>query len=164
MHTILVPIDFSSESELALLIAGSVARDLESELVFLYVIQPQDCSEDKNDAGKLDRDSVSYQSCWNQFLRLQPLLHGVRASFQVKIGPIVETIEAVAQSECADLIVIAAHQKSYFHHQIYGSVSESLARRSSSPVVCINQSPVRRKMESMLNGLRRSLLLSDVGH
>jgi nucleotide-binding universal stress UspA family protein len=154
MHRILVPTDFSTESEMAVMIAQSVARDQNCELIILNVIRPGECQREDLEDGEIRRDSLIFQNSWTRFMRLRPLIQGVKCSLLVKHGQLIDTICDVARNECCDLIVICSSQKSYFQRQLYGSTSESLFRRLPTSVACLKLSPFLQEPGSMLDGLR----------
>ena len=160
MNTILHPTDFTADCEQTFLLACSVARGESAELIVLHVVSPESCLDEYRDGDQLDRDSEVFQSCWIQFERLRELADDIPIAFQVKVGRPVSVIVRVAQRECCDLIVLAAHQHCFTHYQFHGSVSESVVRQAPCPVFCLRQSPVQQQPRRVLDGLERQLQYS----
>ncbi len=162
MHTILVPTDFTADCDLAFQIACNIARDQDCEIIVLHIVRPDNCSKQDLDGDEIDHDSTLYQSCWDRFARLQVLASDIPLSFQVKVGPLVETMIDVADAEHCDAIVLAAHPHCYLHRQIYGSVSQSLARRCRCPVVCLSPPGFQQEPASLASGMGQEVLAKTV--
>ena len=157
MKRILVPTDFTSDTLLAFSIACSIARFQSAELLILHVVDPARCSVGDHDDDELNRDSVLFETCWNQFLRLTDSAKGIPVALQVKIGQPVEQNIEVAERECCNMIVIAAHCQPCHHRHIYGGAAESLMRRVHCPVAHLSQTPFRQERPLLLDGLRRTM-------
>ncbi len=68
-----------------------------------------------------------------------PELQGVITETQVRFGPAVSSILAVADSCQSDLIVLCSHGYTGITRRIMGSVAEKLAREASVPVLVLRE-------------------------
>ncbi len=155
MASILVPVDFTTDSELAFQIACSIARDQTQGVIVLHVVNPECLSEGERDGDEVRRESALFQSCWSQFDRLQAFADGVPLSFQLKVGSAIDVIVDTAERENVALIVIAAHRHCHLHRMMHGSISNSLASRAKRPIVCVNPSAFRQELHSNPSGSRK---------
>lgn len=136
---ILHPTDFSDESEQALLLACSVARDQFASLVVVHVLSPESGPGRASEEEPINEQWPSVRSCRDQFCHLKALAGEIPISFRIVVGYPVGAILNVAHEEKADLIVIASHQHSSSHLQLHGSVAEGLLRQTHCPVLVLKQ-------------------------
>ena len=136
---ILHPTDFSEDSEQALSLACSVARDQFASLVVVHVLPPECCPERASDDEPLNEEWPIIRQCREQFCHLKALAGDIPISFRIVFGYSVGAILNVAHEEKADLIVIASHQHSRFHLQLHGSVAEGVLRQTHCPVLVLRQ-------------------------
>ena len=101
------------------------------------VVRPDMIDDGDGDGDELDRDSDLYQSPWSRFERPRVHAGGVATLLRVNVGQIAETIARVADEEDSGLMVLAAHNCTFFEYQLHGSVSASLERQSSVSVLCL---------------------------
>ena len=97
--------------------------------------------EEKKDKSYLDRTVV----------RLNKI--GLDAEFTTRRRTAGETIGDTIihyASECkADLIMMAIHKRSFWRRFIFGSVTESVIRKSASPVLVVNPRSHRARVQSL---------------
>lgn len=140
IHKILVPTDFSAQADAALERAQELASATGSELLLLHV-----------------RDSYPYiapegllfiPAGFDQELRmaLQKALddkvdkvraRGLRARGLLVTGAAHQDIDAAAQREHVDLIVMGTHGRSGFRRLMIGSVADRVARSAKVPVLVV---------------------------
>jgi universal stress protein A len=150
-HTILCPVDFSESSYKALHSAAEIASHFQAELVLAHVLQPipivpaepayvlgaapimPATSIDVNEQQKqqemaaLDRLTLAIQQLPSQ----------MTSRIKVGLGDAAEEIVRIAESEAADLIVIATHGLTGWRHLVFGSVAEKVIRSAWQPVLVI---------------------------
>jgi nucleotide-binding universal stress UspA family protein len=142
LKRILWPTDFSAASYKSLEAAKELAARFSSELWAMHVLQPFSAFR-----AELTVSLPAYE---------HELLAGCRASlekvlqeragneFQIhkilKIGRPAEEIVRFAAEEKMDLVVIATHGESVFHHFIFGSVAEKVIRIAPCPVLVLRVS------------------------
>ncbi len=137
---ILVPIDFSPSSHLALDAAAELAEKFRSEIFLLNVIpafpnvslpdsiaQAQIIEEARQASN--DRFAVSQKSLGSRGLT-------VRSSVEVNndvVGALLETVER----EKIDLIVITTHGLSGWYPNVFGSIAEKILKLAPCPVLLL---------------------------
>ena len=145
IRTILVPVDFSTCSQLVCGQAGSLAARLGAQVVVLHVAElPSGLKPgttlhpDGGDrkAGDLVVDDAR--------ARLAPYVadaaaHGAPVEARVALGPVVATILAEVTASQADLVVIGTHGRTGLARVVLGSVAEAVAHQSKAPVMLIRR-------------------------
>jgi nucleotide-binding universal stress UspA family protein len=148
---LLVPVDFSDPSFLALRHAIDLAEDFGgATLTILYVV-PADSgwlNIGREEFQDLDR---SLQKQAGDELRALARTHvppTVHANLEVRIGRPAEEIAAAATEAKSDVIVLSTHGRTGLDRYLIGSVAERVMRLSPCPVFLIPASQKRQKRES----------------
>jgi len=140
---ILIPTDGSKCSDVAIQEGLQLAKDVNAEVTFLYVLEDfvrpsyigTDIAPYVAEFYKLDKEAA------NNILAKamsQAAEKGVSAK-QVLVER-EEPVKAIlATSETADLIVIATHGRRGFNRFVFGSVAEGVIRQSDTPCLIIRQ-------------------------
>lgn len=138
---ILVPLDGSAKSELALPVAQQLAEPMGSEICLLVAV----------DLGKVlfvDRQSklpTDFEKLGNQQLaeaqsyleEVQQRLAGLRVSIHTEQADPRDAIVGYAKEQGVDLIVMASAGKSNWMRWISGSIADQVMRSSSCPVLVV---------------------------
>ncbi len=139
IERILVPTDFSRCSLAALERAIDLAREHNSEIVLVHVIEPlpyaagswsdstqllEHCAEDgRNQLARLTKRAVAlYPKCTGE----------------VHFGILHEAISEFARKLNVDLIVVAARSHHGFFERIRASLAERLLRQAPCPVLAVH--------------------------
>lgn len=131
---ILVAVDFSDRSHVALEFAARLACQFESELHVMHAQDPLLSAAAEHQRINLVRESEDelralVGTTWPAtFCRLH---------FDVIVGPASTAIAHTAQREGADVIVMAAHGMSATQHALLGSTTEGVLRRSAISVLVV---------------------------
>ena len=149
---ILIPTDFSEDSDQAFQLACSLARDQFASLVVVHVLPPSNTPG--SDLDVIKEDGPLIHRCREHFCRLKANAGDIPISFRIVFGYAVGAILNVAIEESADLIVIASHQHSRFHLQLHGSVAEGVLRQAHCPVMILKQ-PSQSQSVSAFAGVAR---------
>jgi len=140
---ILVPIDFSETSDLALAYAKDLAEALGASLHVLHVF------EDPYVIGTFSPEVYGYvpegwretalQAAEENLLSRFPSSEQFRfnGSAQIVTGNAVKATLSYAEQEQIDLIVMGTHGRSGMAHLLIGSVTEKVVRAASCPVLTI---------------------------
>lgn len=142
-HRILVPTDFSSQSERAWATARRLARAVGADLVLLHVVIETPLYSEVPLSGERIREAYEAARTWagNQLeqwaaaARAEGLAVKTLLSTGVPHGVIVET----ARDEGADLIAIGTHGRGGFNRLMLGSVCDRVIRLSSCPVLAVRE-------------------------
>lgn len=140
IRKLLVPTDFSSQTEDVLRLAYALAQSYDAELHLLNVVEPLaypapvtglatffDVVPDLNTRIKNHMNLL--------LRRAEPL--GMKAKVHVECGPPVSTILEYAEDGQFDLIVMGTHGRTGFSRLLLGSVAERVIRSAPVPVVAV---------------------------
>ena len=136
-HRILVPTDFSPNSNVALSLATSLARDSGGEVVLAHV------------------ETIPLSAAGGEYLYaipeppteelLEKLEHVALPDSQVPVerrllsGDPADAIVRIAETEHVDLIVMGTHGRRGISRLLMGSVAESVVRAAPCPVLTVKQ-------------------------
>ncbi len=140
---ILVPIDFSDYSKSSLKYATSFAKNFNSEITLIYVVEPVIYPPDFS-MGQIAIPSVNAE--WDlkakeelEKLGKQEIPESIKVSIIIKTGkPFLEIIDTAAE-ENIDLIIIATHGHSGVEHILFGSTAEKVVRKAPCPVLTLRE-------------------------
>ncbi len=141
---ILCPTDYSEPSQVALERAIELAQHFSATLCLLHVVPPVPNElgiETYASAALTDADREALDSTQIQLSALidKCVPDGVKAYPEARLGHVADEIERAARVEEADLIVIATHGNTGWHHLVFGSVTEKVLRQVRVPVLVIHQ-------------------------
>ena len=139
---ILVPLDFSSNSALALDYAYALAQKFGADLHLVHV-----CEVPSMMTASMDAYAIAYTD-WSQRLgdeaereltKLLPALARVKVSTEVLFGTPARAIVTAAGTNGADLIVMGTHGHGAVMHMVMGNVAERVVRTASCPVLTVRE-------------------------
>jgi nucleotide-binding universal stress UspA family protein/mono/diheme cytochrome c family protein len=139
---ILVPLDFSANSELALDYARAMAQRFGAALHLVHV-----CETPALIAAPADTDAMSLTE-WSQsradeaerqLADWQKRLPDVRTSTEVLFGNPARCIAMAANVERSDLIVMGTHGHGPIMHVLMGNVAERVVRTAPCPVLTVRE-------------------------
>jgi nucleotide-binding universal stress UspA family protein len=139
LRKILWPTDFSEASYESLEIVKELASRFSAELWAAYVVNPVPAMaayEAPPVAAFGEEVLNSADELLDQAVR-QRVGDGFEVHTRVTTGAPAQEIVRIANEENIDLIVIATHGESGFHHLVFGSVTEKVIRLASCPVLVI---------------------------
>ena len=164
---ILVPTDFSANSEPALDYAAAMARKFGAAVHLLHV-----CEVPAMMTGSMDAYAIAYTN-WSQDLGdeaeralagLKGRFAGVAVSTEVLFGNPARCIITATKTNDVDLIVMGTHGHGPVMHLMMGNVAERVVRMSPVPVLTVRQ-PLEREadQENAAATARRASTLVAVG-
>jgi nucleotide-binding universal stress UspA family protein len=143
LQRILVPVDFSEHSKNALTYAISIAKQFQSELVLVYVVESAiypaefgfgqvalptaEMERDFRERGKKELEKLVRSHINDQ----------AKSRTMVAEGHPASEILAIANKEQVDLIIIATHGHTGVEHLLFGSTTEKVVRKASCPVLVV---------------------------
>ena len=143
MKKIIVPVDFSEPSELALQSAAAIAKQQNSELVVVHMLELSNAVITQT--HNVSQDTVFYlklaEKRFNEFLD-QDYLKGIKITPIIKHYKIFSELNDLAKEEEAHLIVMGSNGVSGLKEIFIGSNTEKVVRNSSVPVLVIKNKPV----------------------
>jgi nucleotide-binding universal stress UspA family protein len=146
LERILIPLDRSATSELALNMATTIAKKFESQLILLYVVDlpalalpalhmPDPPSWAVEVREQVDREAQAYLQAHKEKLEQQ----GYRVETLLKEQSPAERIVEVAATESIDLIVMTTHGQSGITRWALGSVADRVVQHAHCPVLLVRQ-------------------------
>jgi len=140
LERILCPIDFSVFSTRALRHASALARQFDSRLILLNVIEPFMPPAAGFPPGPypyaLPRTRERSEEELRRFTE-EAVTDGVALEFLVREGSPWREVVGAADELACDLIVMGTHGRGGFEHLLLGSVTEKVLRRASCPVLTV---------------------------
>jgi len=139
---ILVPLDGSEMSELAVPVASSLAGTADAEVLFVRVISPPYLTSSTEGAyiypsySALDEEreaATQYLAGFTDRARVE----GVNASWRISSGHAAARIVEIVEDRPGTLIVMSTHGRSGFRRWVLGSVTERVIRSSGQPVLAL---------------------------
>ena len=137
---ILVPVDFSHDSDHALDYAIDLGQQFHSVLVLIHVIHmhlPHIVEASYPNIMEYMRTEAEAQI---NSRRERPIGAGMRASVIVESGIPATRIVDVAEDQDVDLIVMGTHGRTGLHRILLGSVAERVVGLSRCPVLTVPRS------------------------
>ncbi|WP_411894561.1 universal stress protein [Winogradskyella sp. A2] len=150
MKRIIVPIDFSEQSEFALEAAANLAQKYGSELIVLHMLELSNAILTTN-GTTINDEAVFYlklaEQKFDTFLD-KPYLEGIKVTRIVKHFKVFSEVNEVANEHQANLIVMGSHGASGVKEVLIGSNTEKVVRNSDIPVLVIKHNPILLDFEN----------------
>ncbi len=154
MQKILVPLDFSQESRYALKLASKIADQTNTEIYLLHMIQIPE--------GHIDMGSgsnISIPQSMHYIQKVKEKIIDIRSTFfktstRVKYAIRFETpydgILKFSKRIAPSLIIMGSKDKSILEELLVGSLTKSIAKVLTAPIVAINKDPERIAMQEVV--------------
>ena len=139
---IMVPIDFSDYSKRALKYAVDFAKQFNSKMFLIYVVEPiiypADFSMGQVAIPSADLDMQSRAS--EELMNLAKTIgSGLHVETIIKTGkPFIEIIDTAKEKD-VDLIIMATHGHTGVEHLLFGSTAEKVVRKAPCPVLTLRE-------------------------
>ncbi len=139
MKKILVPVDFSTQSENALEMASAFAKAYNAEILVLHMMGLTDAVFIQEEGDNVAQAVYHMKLAQKQFLTFldKPYLDGVKVTEIVQNYKIFEEINNLAKEQQIDLIVMGSHGTKGLREEFVGSNTEKVVRTSEIPVLVI---------------------------
>jgi nucleotide-binding universal stress UspA family protein len=139
---ILVAVDFSSSSKIAVEYAGALAKVLQSTVTLFHVYQMPDLMNSivpgADNAVDAEKDRALARR-WLEELRAEAQKHiDVEMRVVVEHGSPAQEIISLSRSGGFDMVVMGTHGRTGLRHVLMGSVAEAVVRRALCPVLTIH--------------------------
>ncbi len=149
MKSIIVPVDFSEQSEKALKVAASLAKKHDAELLVLHMLELSPAI--MTESGYISQEQVVHlikigEKRFADFLD-KPYLKGVNIIPVIKHYKVFSEVNEVAEKHNADLIVMGSHGTDGLKEIFIGSNTERVVRTSDVPVLVIKGDVDKFKVE-----------------
>ncbi len=154
--TIVVCIDFTAASNLALLYARRFAAHYGAKLLLVHIIDPARISPEEMDARPALHDIIDSAKNDMQKLWTELAENGIVGSWIVRHGNVRDMILDAVQENHADLIVLGSKGMALTGGSRFGTVAEQLVRAAPCPVLTVVPESRWQELE---NDHRRLLLV-----
>lgn len=153
MKTIIVPIDFSEQSENALKVAASLSKKYGSEIIALHMLELNEAMISSSEGFHPEQTVFLIKMAEkriNEFLD-KPYLQDVK-----KVTPIIKhfkvfsEVNDVAEKHGADMIIMGSHGSDGLKEIFVGSNAEKVVRSSEIPVLVIKDEMEDFKAENFV--------------
>ncbi len=139
MKNIIVPVDFSDQSEKALKVAASLASQHKAELFVLHMLELSPAI--MGESGYISQEQVVHlinigEQRFTDFLD-KPYLKEIKVTPIIKHYKVFSEVAEVAEKHKADLIVMGSHGADGLQEIFIGSNTERVVRTSDVPVLVI---------------------------
>jgi nucleotide-binding universal stress UspA family protein len=145
IRRILVPIDYSQNSKVALAYGADLAVTFGASLDIVHVwdrptyvtdaVMVQRPGEAHKPIGELIRENA--QKDMDEFLGELSLPSGVAVTSRLLSGEPASTLLAELKKGEHDLVVLSTHGRTGFAHLLLGSIAEKIVRLSAIPVLTV---------------------------
>ena len=141
LRSILVPVDFSSESKKALRYAVSLARQFGAKLTLLNVVERTGFPDFATYPLIMEDDKVmkSVRGRLELLSKQEGLEPKLIEKFLVRQGVPFHEITEAARTLLIDLIVITTHGYTGWKHALIGSTAERVVRHAPCPVLSVRE-------------------------
>tara|TARA_R110002050_G_scaffold283271_4_gene431607 strand:- start:10085 stop:10924 length:840 start_codon:yes stop_codon:yes gene_type:complete len=152
MKTILIPVDFSKESEQALIVGASIAKRISAKLVLTHMTEFDDVSLTQEPIDSMTK-RIDYSKLtakrFDEFLNKDFLQ-------DIIVEPVLQnhldfsSISSMATNISADLIVMGSRGNKGIAEMTTGSNTEKVVRSSSVPVLVVKNNGINFSSETIL--------------
>ena len=152
MKKIIVPIDFSEQSQYAMKVAASLAKKYESEILALHMLELNENIVSSTESFHPEQTVFLLKLAEKRFKDFldKPYLEGIKITPIIKHYKVFSELNEVAESNEADLIVMGSHGSDGLKEIFIGSNAERVVRNAKIPVIVIKQELQDFKVERLV--------------
>lgn len=152
MKNIIIPVDFSKQSEFALKAGAILAKKHDAVLHVLHMLELSDSvfthSERENE-NEMQFMLASVNKKFDSFLK-KKYLEGVKVIPLIKNYKVYKEVNSVAKKIDADLIIMGSHGLTLQDGIFAGSNAEKMVRNSKTPVLIIKSEPKNLDLKNVV--------------
>jgi nucleotide-binding universal stress UspA family protein len=143
MKKIIIPVDFSKQSEYALETAAALAKQHNSELIVMHMLELSESVFSSSSSDRNEETAFMLMVANKEFKTFldQPYLEGITVTPIIKHHKVLKEVSEVASDVKADLIVIGSRGHSTHDGIFTGSNTEKVVRYSDTPVLVVKSKP-----------------------
>jgi nucleotide-binding universal stress UspA family protein len=140
IQNVLVPVDFSSASQMAVDFASTFAKSLHAQLTLLHVAS---------------NDSAARQDANTRLQQLPKMLpsdgaDGLAVHTRIRTGTVEDEICAAIEDESADIVVMGTHHHGLIRRLLGGTVAQDILRKMPVPLLTLSSSALPRSLTRIL--------------
>ena len=141
LKSILVPIDFSLHSEIAIKYSISFAKQFNATIELIHVVEPMVYAGDVTfNQASFPVVDIEYKKRDEEklYLLIEDLKKEYKKiSFHSAVGVPFHEILSYAEEKKSDLIIMTTHSKSGFENIFFGSTSAKILRKAHCPILFV---------------------------
>ncbi|MUU79797.1 universal stress protein [Winogradskyella endarachnes] len=139
MKKIIVPVDFSEYSEYALETAAALAKQHQSELIVMHMLEMSESILSSSSDKRGEENAFMLMVANKKFEAFldKPFLENINVTPLVKYHKVLKEVALVAKEEDADIIVMGSRGHSDHDGIFTGSNTEKVVRYSETPVLVV---------------------------
>lgn len=143
MKKIIIPVDFSTHSEYALETAAALAKQHNSELIIMHMLELSESIFSASSSDRNEETAFMLMVANKEFEKFldKPYLEGVSITPLIKHHKVLKEVSEVASYEKADLVVMGSRGLSDHDGIFTGSNTEKVVRYSDTPVLVVKSKP-----------------------
>jgi len=152
MKNIIVPVDFSEQSEYALKVAAALAKKHGSEILALHMLELNQAMITSSEGFHPEQTVFLLKMAEKRFSEFlgKPYLDGIKVTPIVKHFKVFSEVNEVAEIHQADLIVMGSHGTDGLREIFVGSNAEKVVRNAQIPVLVIKDEMVDFKIDQFV--------------
>jgi len=152
MKKIVVPVDFSEQSDYALKVAVSLAKEHNAEILALHMLELNQAIVTSSEGFDPQQTVFLIKLAEKRFKKFlnKPYIEGVNITPMVKHFKVFSEVNDVAKKNNADLIVMGSHGTDGLKEIFVGSNAERVVRNADIPVLVIKKNHEDFKVERFL--------------
>ncbi len=141
MKTIIVPVDFSQQSEFALKTAASLAKKHKADILVLHMLELNYAMITSSEAYHPEQTVFLIKAAEKRLADFlsKPYLKGISITPVIKHYKVFSEVNEVAEKHKADLIVMGSHGTDGLQEIFFGSNAEKVVRTSEIPVLVVKK-------------------------
>src|SRR5687767_3316971 len=160
MKKILVPTDFSKPAQIAIDVAGDIARKANAQLILLHVVE-EASGTSFNITGEVD-----VSGGWEDKLFTMKLIErskkqmakvfeevkstGVKVKQELRVGTAFHGMRDIITEQKVDLVVMGTARQTKLQEMIIGTNTEKVVRHSKCPVLTVQKKPVTTDFKNIV--------------
>lgn len=160
MKKILVPTDFSKPAQIAIDVAGDIAKKANAQLILLHVVE-EASGTSFNITGEVDVSGGWEDKLFTMKLierskkQMAKLLEEVKASGvkvkqELRLGTAFHGMRDIITEQKVDLVVMGTAGHSKLEEMIIGTNTEKVVRHSKCPVLTVQKKPVTTDFKNIV--------------
>ena len=152
MKTIIVPVDFSEQSENALKVAASLAKKQSAELLILHMLELNEAVMTSAEGLHVEQTVFFIKLAEKRLTEFldKPYLKDISVTPIIKHFKVFGEVNDVAKKHNADLIVMGSHGTDGLKEIFVGSNAEKVVRNAEIPVLVIKNKIEDFKIENFV--------------
>jgi nucleotide-binding universal stress UspA family protein len=154
MKTILVPLDFSIQSEHAIKLASKIANKTDIKVFLLHMIKMPEGHVDMSSGSHFGiPQSMHYiQKATEKILHLKAQFfnESITVKYAIRFDPPYDGILKFSARVKPDLIIMGSKDKSIIDELLVGALAKKVAKESKIPILAINKDPENLKIKELV--------------